>query len=123
MRIVAAMLMATLALTGCVEDRVPPPPGAASSTAGEPVVVEISIRQGSIDPQGERVQVAVGQDVTLRVTSDAAEEFHVHSDPERIYRVEPGGVLQKTFSIDRPGQVAVEAHEFGVTTVTLVVRP
>jgi hypothetical protein len=37
--------------------------------------------------------------------------------------VKPGGVLQETFSIDRPGQVAIEAHEFGVTIVQLVVRP
>jgi hypothetical protein len=100
-----------------------PTPGEASSPAAEPVLVEISIRQGRIDPQGERVQVKVGQDVTLRVTSDAAEEIHVHSDPERTYKVKPGGVLQETFSIDRPGQVAIEAHEFGVTIVQLVVRP
>jgi hypothetical protein len=128
MRIVAAILAAVLALAGCIGDTggtvsSTPTPGEASSPAAEPVLVEIAIRQGRIDPQGERVQVKVGQDVTLRVTSDAAEEIHVHSDPERTYKVEPGGVLQETFSIDRPGQVAIEAHEFGVTIVQLVVRP
>ena len=127
MKILGALLVLSLALAGCAGDT-----GTESSTptgdtpttpAGRTVVVEIAIKQGSIKPQGERVQLTVGQEVTLRVTSDAAEEIHVHSEPERTFPVKPGEVLEETFSFDQPGQVAVEAHEFGVTVVQLVVRP
>ena len=66
--------------------------------------------------------MAAGTPVTLLVTSDADEEIHVHSDPEHTYEVTAGGSIEKTFTIDRPGQVAVEAHGLGVTILQLVVR-
>lgn len=74
-------------------------------------------------PQGDRVEAKVGQKITLRVTSATDEELHVHSDPEHTFDVKPGKDQLFTFTIDRPGQVAVEAHHAGVTIVQLVVRP
>ena len=85
-------------------------------------VVDITIKDGKVAPQGGRVEVAAGTPVTLLVTSDADEEIHVHSDPEHTYEVTAGGSIEKTFTIDRPGQVAVEAHGLGVTILQLVVR-
>jgi len=61
--------------------------------------------------------------VTLNVTSDADEEIHVHSDPEHEYEVKAGDSLDETFTIDTPGQVAVEAHHLDVTILQLVVEP
>jgi hypothetical protein len=122
------VVTAVLTLAGCGgptdtgSESSSPSPG-ASAAPDKPVLVEVTIRQGSIEPQGERIEVAVGQDVMIRVMSDAAEQIHVHSEPEHTYRVTPGELLEETFSIDKPGQVAVEAHEFGVTIVQLVVRP
>jgi plastocyanin len=85
--------------------------------------VEITIEDGKVAPQGARVDVEAGKPVTLLVTSDADEEIHVHSDPEHTYRVAAGGSIERTFTIDTPGQVAVEAHHLDVTIVQLVVRP
>lgn len=98
------------------------PNPATESPASEDVVVDIAIKDGSVTPQGDRVEVKVGQEVTLRITSDAAEEIHVHSDPERSYEVRSGGSVEESFSIDTPGQVAVEAHHLDATVAQLVVR-
>lgn len=85
-------------------------------------VVDIAITDGKVTPLGKRVEVGDSGVVTLQVTSDVAEEIHVHSDPEHTYRVPAGGSITETFTITTPGQVAVEAHELGATIVQLVVR-
>jgi major membrane immunogen (membrane-anchored lipoprotein) len=84
--------------------------------------VEITIKDGKVTPRGERVEVKKGQKITLLVTSDADEEIHVHSDPEHTYQVKAGGSIEKSFTIETPGQVAVEAHHLDATIVQLVVR-
>jgi plastocyanin len=85
-------------------------------------VVKIVIEDGKVSPQGERVQVKAGQKITLAITTDVDEEVHVHSDPEHTYQVKAGRPTEKSFTIETPGQVAVEAHHLGVTIVQLVVR-
>ena len=94
-----------------------------TDAAGEGVMVDITLTEDGPDPQGERVEVAVGEPITLVVTSQIADEVHVHSDPEVSIAVEPGEEKSETFTIDRPGQVAVESHETHTTIVQLVVRP
>lgn len=86
------------------------------------VLVEITIKDGKVTPRGDRVEVKKGQKITLLVTSDADEEIHVHSDPEHTYQVKAGGSIEKSFTIETPGQVAVEAHHLDATVVQLVVR-
>lgn len=86
-------------------------------------VVEITIRDGKVTPQGDRVEVKVGQPVTLRVSTDTSDEIHVHSEPEHAYDIAAGAAKDFTFTIDTPGQVAVESHHLEVAIVQLVVRP
>lgn len=119
-----------LILTGCGKDTdtgtVSSSSSPRESEAAEPdaeLVVDIAIRNGEVTPQGDRVDVQVGQKFTLRIASDVAEEIHVHSDPERTYLVEADGLVEKSITVERPGQVAVEAHDLGVTIVQLVVHP
>jgi major membrane immunogen (membrane-anchored lipoprotein) len=95
----------------------------ADDVAAEAGTVRIAIKDGKVTPQGGRVEVRAGQKVTLQMTSDAEEEIHVHSDPEHSYEIAPGESLTKSFTLDTPGQVAVEAHHLDVTIVQLVVRP
>lgn len=126
MRTLALTFAALLLATGCRgtdTGTVTSSPNPGATPADQAVVVDIAVKDGSVTPQAERVDVKVGQEVTLRITSDAAEEIHVHSDPERTYRVEAGDEVEESFTIDRPGQVAVEAHELEATVVQLVVRP
>jgi plastocyanin len=110
-----AMLAAALLLAGCG--------GSDTSATSKPVMVDIAVKDGAVQPQGDRVDVKVGQKVTLHITSDADEEIHVHSEPEHEYAVGPGDDVEKSFTVDTPGQVAVEAHHIDVTIVQLVVRP
>ncbi|MCW2841046.1 MAG: hypothetical protein JWR55_2529 [Aeromicrobium sp.] len=139
----ATLLLAATLLAGCGSSDEPdaagstePAPAAASSStspstspsaSAEPaedagVVVDITIEDGKATPQGDRVEAEVGETITLNITSDAAEEIHVHSDPEHTWEVAAGESITKTFSVDTPGQVAVEAHHLDVTIMQLVVR-
>ncbi|WP_229054861.1 hypothetical protein [Aeromicrobium sp. Leaf350] len=96
----------------------------ATEAAAEPGVrVEITITEDGTTPTGDRVDVGVGEPVTLVVTSEVTDEVHVHSDPEVSIDVAPGETVERTFTIDRPGQVAVESHESGATILQLVVQP
>ncbi|MGZ5369076.1 hypothetical protein [Aeromicrobium sp.] len=128
MKEVATVLACTLILAACGLSS-GPTPNEAKPTAAKPSqeaaakVVDISIKDGDVTPRGKRVEVKVGQPVTLRVTSDGEDEIHVHSDPENEYGISPGPARDFTFRIDTPGQVAVESHHLEVTIVQLVVRP
>jgi hypothetical protein len=131
-KIVAALFAAVLLFAGCGGEDTgkvssSPNPSPDQPSAGEPaddaVVVDIAIRDGKVTPQGDRVDVKVGRKVTLHITSDAHETIHVHSEPEREFEVRDGDDVEKSFTIDVPGQIAVEAHDLDATIVQLVVRP
>jgi plastocyanin len=96
---------------------------ASGSAEPEGVTVDVTLTPDGPEPRGERVEVEVGEPVTLNVTSEVADEVHVHADPEVSIDVEPGDETSRTFTIDRPGQVAVESHATHATIVQLVVRP
>ena len=120
MRIAATLLACALVLTGCGgSDGAGQTDGGLKATGAK---VDIVIKDGKVTPQGKRVKVRAGEPVTLRISSDADEEIHVHSDPEHEYEVKAGEPLTETFTIDTPGQVAVEAHHLDVTIVQLVVE-
>ena len=141
MKIVTVLIAAVLLLAGCggssdTSDAAAPAATTTTSAAPSPtpsdepseepsdegVVVDIQIKGGKATPQGDRVEATVGEPITLRITSDADEEIHVHSEPEHSYEVAPGDTVTETFTIDTPGQVAVEAHHLDATIVQLVVR-
>jgi hypothetical protein len=129
----AAAIVAALLLAGCGGDTgtvssSPNPnpdqhsPESSAAEASDDVVVDIAVKNGTVTPQGDRVEMKVGQKVTLRITSDTHDTIHVHSDPEQEFEIGKGDV-EKSFTIDTPGQIAVEAHHLDVTIVQLVVRP
>lgn len=95
----------------------------AEASADPGVVVDVTLTADGPKPQGERVEVNVGEPITLNVTAEVADEVHVHSDPEVSIDVEAGDETSRTFTIDRPGQVAVESHATHAVIVQLVVRP
>lgn len=95
--------------------------GGDDKSTDEPVVVEIVVKDGTVTPNGDRVDVAPGQPVELEVTADAPGEIHVHSDPEQEFEYDAG---TETFEleIDRPGIVAVESHTLDQVIVQLEVK-
>jgi hypothetical protein len=63
----------------------------------------------------------VGEPIVIRVNSDAADELHVHSNPEHSFAITPTNGQSFQFTVDVPGRVDVELHQQHVTVVTITV--
>ena len=98
--------------------------GSDSTDEGDtgPKVIEVTIEGESVTPNGERVEVAVGQDVELDVTADAPGTIHVHSSPEQELEYDAGESTVTIDGIDKPGTVDIESHELEKVIVQLEVR-
>ncbi len=91
---------------------------AASSAADQRIEVQVS--GGQISGDTGRVPVAAGSHVTLVVTSDVADEVHVHGyDKEQ--ELSPGQPAEIVFDATIPGVFEVELHEAGTTLLSLQV--
>jgi hypothetical protein len=86
-----------------------------------PVTINVTIKGDTVDPNGDRVKVAVGQPVELVVDADAPGEIHVHSDPEQELEYDAGTTTLDLDPIDQPGVVDVESHSLEVVIVQLEV--
>jgi hypothetical protein len=115
--VVAVVTVLTLTACGSSDGSHPEAPSASG------VVVDISVKGGSVTPTAGRIGVKVGQKVTLHLTSDAEEEFHVHTVPDHEYELGPGDDIERSFTVRSPGVVSIEAHHLDVTAVRLVVTP
>jgi hypothetical protein len=85
--------------------------------------VEVTIAAGKVAPDPSRkVEVATGDHVHISVTSDHADEVHVHGyDIEK--EISAGGTVTIDFTADIPGQFEVEAHKLPRPLLfTLVVK-
>ncbi len=109
----AALALCLSGLAACGEDE----PDAPRT----PVTIEVTFDGDSVTPNGERVDVAVGQPVVLEVTADEAGEIHVHSDPEQELEYAAGTTTLELDPIDKPGVVDVESHDLEATIVQLEV--
>jgi hypothetical protein len=113
-----ALLCALLLTAGCGSDG----SGSSSGDSPDPKVIDVTIEGETVTPNGERVDVAVGQDIELKVTSDAAGEIHVHSSPEQELEYHEGDTTVTIEGIDQPGTVDVESHSLEKVIVQLEVR-
>jgi hypothetical protein len=95
-----------------------PAGGTTGSTAR---TVHVRVQDGEVSPPSHRVRVALGAQVRLEVTSDVADEVHVHGYDEDL-ALAPGETGTLTFAADLPGLFEVETHESGSVLVTLEVR-
>jgi hypothetical protein len=111
----AVLLCALTVTAGCGSDD----QGSGDSSA--PQVIEVTISGDSVTPNGERVEVAVGQEVELKVTADEAGEIHVHSSPEQELEYKAGETTVTIQGIDKPGTVDVESHALDKVIVQLEV--
>ncbi len=92
-----------------------------SSTTSGATTIDVTFSGGSVTPNGERVEAAVGKPIMLVVTADRPGEIHVHSSPEQELR-DHAGTTRLRLSIDQPGVVDVESHALEKTIVQLEVR-
>lgn len=129
-------LTTALALAACSAEEAPaaddtpaPSPSssstsAESSPAAEPTadgtVIEVTIHDDSVEPNGERVEVPLGEPVTFDITADRDGELQVHSTPEEEIAFQQGD-SETELTFDKPGVVDVEDHETGDIIVQLQV--
>lgn len=85
--------------------------------------VDVTIAKGQVTPTNATLQAKVKQPITLRVTSDAADELHVHSTPDHKFQVAAAPNQTFQFSVDVPGNVEVELHHLDRTIATIHVQP
>lgn len=92
-----------------------------ASSGADVQLVEIEIADGQVDVATDRVEVALGARVRLAVTSDTADEVHVHGYEESV-ELAPGRRTTLELTADTPGLFEVELHESGLLLVQLEVR-
>jgi len=97
-----------------------PPP----TTTQAPETVEINYVVVGGQPQGgiARDSVAQGRNVVITVTSDVAEEVHLHGY-DLSADVAPGAPATIRFTADAPGRFEIELENSGVQIAELEVRP
>lgn len=124
----AGPLLALVLLTGCSAGAEPvadpgddPVPTSALTSAPSPVapsprpavrVIAVGFTGGAVTGVQSRVDAALGERLVLRVTSDVADEIHVHGYDERA-DVVAGGTVDLAFTADIPGGFEVELEGLG----------
>ncbi len=86
------------------------------------LVVKVTIKGGQVTPTNARETASVGQPIVFQVDSDAADQLHVHSNPEHEFTVEPKPGQSFQFTVAVPGNVDVELHELNRTIATIQVQ-
>ena len=100
--------------------------GSPSKPAPAPpqgLTVDVTIANGQVTPTNATLQSKVREQITLRVTSDATDELHVHSTPDHKFQVAAAPNQTFQFSVDVPGNVEVELHHLNRTIATIQVQP
>ena len=101
------------------------PSASAASTSAAPAspsfdgtLVSVVVRAGKVETAERLVTVARGSKVRLQVTSDVADEVHVHSY-DLSKKVPAGGTVTIDFVATIPGTVEVELEERQLVLVEL----
>ena len=97
-------------------------PATTTEAAPAPVQVDVVVVGG--EPQGGIVRESVDLDseVVVTVTSDVADEVHVHGS-DLMADVAPGAPATIRFTADAPGRFEIELENSGVQIAELEVRP
>lgn len=100
-----------------------PSTGTAPSTAADALTVDITLAGGEVTPNGKKLDVRVGQQVVLNVTSDEDDEIHAHTGGDGYeLEVEAGVPATGTFTLDSAGSFEVESHHLEKVVVILNAR-
>ena len=86
------------------------------------LTIDVTIAGGTVTPTNARLQGKVGEPIVLRVTSDAADELHVHSVPDHSFPVEAKPNQEFRFTVDVPGNVEIELHELDRVVASVQVQ-
>lgn len=110
------VLLSTIGFVSACGDDEPTDAGNGDETE----TIEVTFSEGTVMPNGERVEVGVNQAVDLVVEADEPGEIHVHSEPEQQFEYAVGTTTFELV-IDKPGVVEVESHGLEQVIVQLEV--
>ena len=96
-------------------------PTTPSETAFEGTEIEVAVKDGKVSPSTRRVEVSQGTAVRLLVTSDVADELHVHGYDFR-QDLPAGQQATLDFTADETGLFEVETEQSHLQLVQLEVR-
>lgn len=96
-------------------------PSASPSTAG--LTIDITIADGKVTPNAEKINVAQGTTVTLNVTSDQDDEIHAHTGGDGYeLEVTAGEPATGSFVASDVGSFEIESHHLEKVIAILNVR-
>lgn len=98
-----------------------PTDAASDSMAEADQMIEIAIAGDQVTPTPGTTSVKLGSTVMLMITSDVADEVHVHGYDQE-FELTPGETAMFTFTADIPGTFEVETHESGKVLTELEVK-
>ena len=102
-----------------------PSPSATSAAPTPPAdgrtLITLSYAAGKVSGDTGRVRVPLGATVLLRVTSDVADEVHVHGVDEYVDLV-PGRQVAREFVADTAGVFELELHDAGTLLTRMQVQ-
>ena len=101
----------------------PTPSPSVTSEPANKVTIDITIADGQVSPNGKKVDIEVGQQIVLNVTSDEDDEIHAHTSGDGYeLEVTAGKKVTGSFTITSPGSYEVESHHLEKTIVILNAR-
>lgn len=120
----AGATIALLVLTGCGasastdddQDQADPTPSQHEHSA-----IEVTVADGEVSPPATEHAFELGDEVTLTITSDEADELHLHGYDEEL-ALPAGEAATLTFTADIPGVFEAELHESGLLLFELKVE-
>jgi uncharacterized cupredoxin-like copper-binding protein len=96
------------------------PSGPITTADQAAVVIVATVANGKITPNTQTVKAEQGQRVMVTVTSDEADELHVHGYDKEV-ELQPGKPGSVTFTADTKGTFEIETHESGKLVAKLIV--
>ncbi|WP_143737561.1 hypothetical protein [Microbispora sp. GKU 823] len=83
--------------------------------------ITVTVAGRKVTPPPGRIEVTKGQTVRITVTSDVADEAHLHGYDKEA-SLQPGTPASIEFVADETGLFEMETHESGLQLFQLVVR-
>jgi hypothetical protein len=120
----AAVVVGVLGLAAACGGPAPTPaasPAASgSASSAGALTIPITIANGQVTPNGEKMTAKVGQEVVLQVASDEADEIHAHTGGDGYELEVPAGTpTTGSFTPTSPGSFEIESHHLNKVIVVL----
>jgi plastocyanin len=113
----AAVIAVVLLVSGCASSS----SGSSGSGNGTVETIKVAVRGGKVVPSTHREKVPEGDTVRLVVTTDIADEVHVHGyDLKKDVAAGKTGTIE--FVADQSGVFEVELENAGLQLLQLEVR-